>query len=225
MGIGMVWVTVLTLALSSSIDNFGVGISYGIRGIRLSFLSNFIISVIAFVFSEVGIVSGQYLSHVLPGMLSNLIGALFLIVIGLRIVLLTIPKKKKKAPPEEAPEALTVVTASSDKNANYKDYLSQPEQADLDHSGDIGFFEAIVLGIAVSINSLTNGIGAGLIGLSPFAISLSAAIFSFLALWWGCLVGKKVAGIRIGSWTLGQFSTVLSGVILLLVGFHAIYTR
>jgi putative sporulation protein YtaF len=213
MGIGMAWVTVLTLALSSSIDNFGVGISYGIRGIRLSFLSNLIIALIAFVFSYVGIVSGQYLSHVLPGMLSNVVGALFLIVIGLRIVLLTIPKKKKNLPTEE------------EKNSKYKDYLSEPEQADLDHSGDIGFFEAIVLGIAVSINSLTNGIGAGLIGLSPLEISFASAIFSFLALWWGGLVGKQVAGIRIGSWTLGQFSTVLSGVILLLVGFHAIYAR
>lgn len=224
MGIGMAWVTVLTLALSSSIDNFGVGISYGIRGIRLSFLSNLIIAVIAFVFSYVGIVSGQYLSHVLPGMLSNVIGALFLIVIGLRIVLLTIPKKKKdlKADAEQA-DAIVIVT--QEKNSKYKDYLSEPEQADLDHSGDISFFEAIVLGIAVSINSLTNGIGAGLIGLSPLEISLASALFSFLALWWGGLLGKKVASVRIGSWTLGQFSTVLSGVILLLVGFHAIYAR
>jgi putative Mn2+ efflux pump MntP len=49
-----VWATVLLLALSSSIDNFGGGITYGIRDIRIGFLANFIISTIALIFSEVG---------------------------------------------------------------------------------------------------------------------------------------------------------------------------
>jgi putative sporulation protein YtaF len=195
------WLTILALALSSSIDNFGVGISYGIRGIRIGFFSNFIISIIAFIFSDAGIFFGHYLSKVLPGMLSTVIGAMFLLIIGLRIILLTVPIKRNER-------------TSSNTIAGY---LSSPEKADLDQSGDIGFFEAIVLGIAVSMNALTNGLGAGLIGLSPFAISLSAAIFSFLAIWLGSVLGRKVSTIRIGSWTIGQFSTVLSGVILLLI--------
>lgn len=208
------WITVLLLALSSSIDNFGVGISYGIRGIRVGFLANFIISIIAFIFSEVGILSGQYISKVFPGTLSNVIGALFLFVIGLRIVLLTIPRKKQQ---QMSPKKL-----SEDETASsaITGYLSSPEKADLDHSGDISFFEAIVLGIAVSMNALTNGLGVGLIGLSPFAISLSAAVFSFFAIWLGVVLGNKVVNVRIGSLTVGQFSTALSGIILLLIALH-----
>lgn len=128
-----------------------------------------------------------------------------------RIVLLTNPGKRKK------------VQLEKDTSLNIFDkYLISPEKADLDHSGDIGFFEAIVLGIAVSMNALTNGLGAGLIGLSPMAISISAAVFSFLAIWLGVPLGKKVANVRIGSWTLGQFSTILSGVILLIIALHAL---
>lgn len=204
------WLTIFALSISSSIDNFGVGISYGIRGIRVGFLANFIISIIAFVFSETGIVFGQYLSKVFPGSLSNVVGSIFLFVIGIRIVLMTIPRKNKKDQVEN-------------KSSNrFNDYLSSPEKADLDQSGDLSIFESIVLGIAVSMNALTNGLGAGLIGLSPMAISLSAALFSYLAIWSGVSLGNKVAHIRIGSWTLGQFSTIISGVILLLIALHAL---
>ena len=203
------WIPVLLLAMSSSIDNFGVGVSYGIRGIQVKFLGNAIISIIAFLFSEIGIIFGQYISKVFPGSMSNIIGALFLFIIGLRIVLLAMPKKKKVNAKKS-----TENEASSN---SVTGYLSSPEKADFDHSGDIGIVESIVLGIAVSLNALTNGLGAGLIGLSPFAVSLSAGIFSFIAIWAGVTLGKKVANVRIGSWTVGQFSTILSGVILVLI--------
>ncbi|MFJ8527464.1 sporulation membrane protein YtaF [Bacillus sp. NPDC094106] len=208
-------ITILLLSLSSSIDNFGVGISYGIRNIRISLLANFIIAIIAFIFSEIGIRFGQYISTVFPGTLSNVIGTLFLFVIGLRIILMAVPRKKKGSQKvlDEDESVSNVITG----------YLKSPEKADLDQSGDISFFEAIVLGIAISMNALTNGLGAGLLKLSPFAISLAAAIFSFLTIWLGVKLGKKVANVRIGSWTIGQFSTALSGLILLLIAAHNLF--
>lgn len=205
------WIIVLSFALSSSIDNFGVGITYGIRQIRVKFFANFIIAAIAFLFSETGILCGKYISKVFPGTLSNIIGAVFIFVIGLRIVLLTIPRKKQKEL-EKIPK---------DKSAaNLSGYLSSPEKADFNQSGNIGFIEAIVLGIAVSMNALTNGLGAGLLGVSPLAISISAAIFSFFSIWLGVKLGNKVANIKIGPWTVGQFSTALSGLILVLIALH-----
>jgi len=206
-----IWITVLFLAFSSSIDNFGVGITYGIRGIKVGLLANLIISIIAFIFSEAGIVSGQYISKVFPGTLSNVIGAFFLLVIGLRIVLLTFPRKDKH----------TIINNDDESVSNIvTNYLSSPEKADVDHSGDISSFEAIILGTAVSMNALTNGLGVGLIGLSPFAISIAASIFSFLAIWLGVLLGKKVANVKIGGWSLGQFSSIISGIILVLIALH-----
>ncbi|MFF3022261.1 sporulation membrane protein YtaF [Gottfriedia sp. NPDC057948] len=206
-----IWITVLFLAFSSSIDNFGVGITYGIRGIKVGLLANLIISIIAFIFSEAGIVSGQYISKVFPGTLSNVIGAFFLLVIGLRIVLLTFPRKDKQ----------TIINNDDESVSNIvTNYLSSPEKADVDHSGDISSFEAIILGTAVSMNALTNGLGVGLIGLSPFAISIAASIFSFLAIWLGVLLGKKVANVKIGGWSLGQFSSIISGIILVLIAIH-----
>ncbi|MFM1653933.1 sporulation membrane protein YtaF [Brevibacillus sp. B_LB10_24] len=210
----MAWLLILGFTISSSIDNLGVGISYGIRGIRIGLLSNLLIAVICFLFSEAGITFGLWLSKVLPGIFPALAGAFLLFIIGLRIILLAVPRKKQASTEGGAEEAPA---------KGFKAILKNPEIADADKSGEIGFGEAIVLGIALSANALTNGLGAGLLGLSPLAISLMAAIGSFVTVWAGVVLGSKVASVRIGSFTLGQFGTLLSGVILLVIAFNALF--
>jgi len=55
----MEWLFILGFALSSSIDNFGVEISYGVRKVRIKWLSNLMIAAICFLFSMVGITFGR----------------------------------------------------------------------------------------------------------------------------------------------------------------------
>jgi len=57
----MEWLFILGFALSSSIDNFGVGISYGVRKVRIKWLSNLLIAAICFLFSMVGIMFGKWI--------------------------------------------------------------------------------------------------------------------------------------------------------------------
>ncbi|MCM3270218.1 sporulation membrane protein YtaF [Paenibacillus elgii] len=210
----MTWLLIVGFAVSSSLDNLGAGISYGIRRIRVGVLSNLIIAMICFTFSESGILFGQWLSEVLPGILPVLISAFIMMVIGLRIVLLAIPRKQS-TPPEEKED-------QSDASS-LKDLLQHPEKADKDKSGSIGVGESVVLGIALSANAVTNGLSAGLMGLSPLAISLTAAQGSFITIWIGVVIGRKVAGVRIGSFTLGQFGTLISGVILLMIACNSLF--
>ncbi|WP_163854722.1 sporulation membrane protein YtaF [Paenibacillus elgii] len=210
----MTWLLIVGFAVSSSLDNLGAGISYGIRRIRVGVLSNLIIAMICFTFSESGILFGQWLSEVLPGILPVLISAFIMMVIGLRIVLLAIPRKQSTPPEEKGDQS----DASS-----LKDLLQHPEKADKDKSGSIGVGESVVLGIALSANAVTNGLSAGLMGLSPLAISLTAAQGSFITIWIGVVIGRKVAGVRIGSFTLGQFGTLISGVILLMIACNSLF--
>jgi len=212
------WLLILGFAVSSSLDNLGVGISYGIRGIRINYLSNLVIAVICFCFSMVGIISGQWLAQVLPGVLPVLIGGLLLFIIGIRIVLLAAPRKKKADGQESREDVLNTEEASG----SLKGILQNPESVDKDKSGSIGFLESIVLGIALAANAVTNGVGAGLMGLSPLAISLTAAFGSYITVWLGVVLGSKLSAVRIGSFTLGQFSTVLSGIIIILIACNTI---
>ena len=103
-----------------------------------------------------------------------------------------------------------------------KGILRNPEAADVDNSGEIGLGEAVILGVALSANALTNGLGAGLLGFSPLAISLTAAIGSFISVWVGVKLGYKLAAVRIGSFTLGEFGTIISGIIILIIAITSI---
>lgn len=208
----MAWLLILGFALSSSIDNLGVGMSYGLRKIRIGILSNLFIAVICFLFSMGGILSGQWIANLLPGILPTLLATFVLFFIGIRIILLTRPRENEGENSREGKE----------ETGRIEGILKHPERADRDRSGEIGLGEAALLGMALSANALTNGLSAGLIGLSPVVISLTAAIGSFLTLWLGVAIGRKVTEIRIGSFTIGQFSTVLSGVIIILIAINAL---
>ena len=214
MAIRTVWLIILAFAISSSIDNLGVGISYGIRKINVRMGPNFMIAVICFLFSMAGISFGLWLSNIFPGMLPVIFGAFLLFVIGIRIILLAAPRNNTTSKGNEKHKEQT---------KTLKGLLRNPESAYADQSGDIGWGEAVILGVALSANALTNGLGAGLLGLSPLVISITAAIGSFISVWAGVKLGAKLANVRIGSFTVGQFGTVISGAIILVIALTAFF--
>lgn len=206
----MKWLIILAFTFSSSIDNLGVGLSYGVRKINVAFGKNLLIAIICFLMSMGGITFGVWLSTILPGMLPVIIGALLLFIIGIRIILLAKPQNEMDSNNEMQP-------------TNAQDILRNPEEAHFKKSGEIGWGESVLLGVALSANALTNGVGAGLLGLSPLIISITAAIGSFITVWMGVKLGSKVADVRVGTFTVGQFGTIISGVILLIIAFLAFF--
>jgi len=204
------WLIILAFTFSSSIDNLGVGLSYGVRKINVAFGKNLLIAIICFLMSMGGITFGVWLSTILPGMLPVIIGALLLFIIGIRIILLAKPQNEMDGNNDMQPK-------------NVQDILRNPEEAHFKKSGEIGWGESVLLGVALSANALTNGVGAGLLGLSPLIISITAAIGSFITVWMGVKLGSKVADVRVGTFTVGQFGTIISGVILLIIAFLAFF--
>lgn len=200
----MTWFMIVAFAVSSSIDNLGVGLSYGVQKVHIQMLQNLLIAVICFLFSMGGIYVGIWVFTIIPGILPVLLGATLLFLIGLRIILLTKSSSNTTAKVEE-------------QSSNLKSILKNPEIVGENPMKKIGWIESIVLGIALSSNALTNGIGAGLLGLSPLAISITAAVGSFISVWFGMKIGHRVANIKIGSFTIGQFGTIISGAILVMI--------
>ncbi|PIC78696.1 sporulation membrane protein YtaF [Sporosarcina sp. P18a] len=191
----MTWLLIAGFAVSSSIDNFGVGLSYGVQQVRIPFTSNAFIAAICFIFSLIGIVAGAWLAEMLPGILPDLIAFAVLSIIGIRIMIIAFRQPRK----------------------HQANVFSEPEKMDFDGSSHISVGEALLLGIALSANALTNGVGAGLLTLSPIAIALSAAVGSYITLSIGVGLGARLAGVRIGKMSVGQFGTFMSGVIILLI--------
>ncbi|WP_153733451.1 sporulation membrane protein YtaF [Sporosarcina obsidiansis] len=191
----MTWLLIAGFAISSSIDNFGVGLSYGVQRVRIPALSNLLIAVICFIFSLLGIVSGTWMAELLPGILPDLVAFVVLSIIGIRIMVIALRQQKKRQ----------------------VGVLGEPEKMDFDGSAHISLGEALLLGVALSANALTNGVGAGLLELSALAIALSAAVGSYLTLWIGVVLGARLTDLRIGRMTLGQFGTFMSGAIILVI--------
>lgn len=203
----MNWLIIIALTVSSSIDNLGVGVSYGIRKVNIRLDKNILIAVICFFFSMAGISFGLWIASILPGVLPVVMGALLLFIIGIRIMLMAKPQKKQ----------------SGDKEAG-KSVGGIPVEPEVTNQlSDIGWGESVILGIALSANALTNGVGAGLLGLSPLLISFLAAAGSFITVWAGVRLGSRLANIRIGSYTIGQFGNLLSGAIIIVIAFMAFY--
>lgn len=206
----MAWMIILAFAVSSSIDNLAIGVTYGVRNIQIGLKQNSLMATICFLMSMMSISLGVWLSTILPGILPVIAGAFLLIVIGIRIILLAAPPPKIIINDDiyEAEKSLTGI-------------LRNPEKGDVNQSGDIGWGEAFFLGIALSANALTNGFGAGLLGFSPLAISLTAAIGSFISVKAGIKLGHKLSKVRIGKFTVGQFGVVLSGAIIIVIAITA----
>lgn len=207
----MVWIFILAFAVSSSIDNLAIGITYGIRNIRIGLRENSLMAFICFLMSMMSISLGVWLSTVLPGILPVVAGAFLLIVIGIRIILLAAPRK------------IVLNDRVTEEDKTLTGILRNPDKADVNQSGDIGWGEAFFLGIALSANALTNGFGAGLLGYSPLAISLTAAIGSFISVIAGVKLGHKLSKVRIGKFSVGQFGVVLSGAIIIVIAITAFF--
>ncbi len=196
------------IALVNNLDNIGVRIAYSLRGIKITTFKNLWISVITFFISASAAFSGELMSRLFSKHFSSVISMALLTVIGLWIIVEPYIKKKNDESNKEAHEA--------DSKSIWHVFLN-PEHADMDNSKDIDFKEATVLGIALSINNIGGGLGAGLIGLNSWLVGLFSAVISFLALWAGNYVTEFFM-----KWKLGNAATIMAGVVLIAIGIEQV---
>lgn len=203
--------TILTsvlIAIAANLDNLGVGIAYGIQKIRISYYANFIIAIISFLATFLSAVIGEIISYYLSKQLASIIGAILLLGVGAWIFIQPIiPTAKNK------PITINVQLCQRKSYIAPTEILRCPKHADIDNSHDIGTWEAIILGIALSINALAGGFDAGSVGISSLVEAILVGTFSFLTIIIGCHFGKRYVANQ-----LGKYATLVSGVLLIIIG-------
>lgn len=197
----------LTLGIALSIDSFGTGLVYGLKKMKIPYLSIFIISLCTASALFASTLAGQLIQRMLTPEWASRIGGIILVLIGLFIVLEFIWKEA-----DHHTEKMMLNWEISSLGVVVQ-ILRKPMQADLDRSGTVTGFEAFVLGFALSIDALGAGIGAAMLGFSPFYLALSAACMSFIFLVIGLKVGSVFSQIR---W-VKQIS-ILPGLLLIIIG-------
>lgn len=208
---------ILLLALSCNIDNIGVGMSYGTRRIKIPFASNLLIAVITGTGTMLSMLAGGIISNYLSPITASRVGSLIIISAGIWILLQEIirPVHKENYTQQEP------VRAEINKEnimGKLSRIMENPVHADSDFSGHISLKEGLLLGLALMLNNLANGLGAGMAGLNPFATTGFVVLLSLMTIWCGLNFGHRYAS----RW-LGDLAVPLSGIILIFVGIFEIF--
>lgn len=204
-------INIIALALSLSIDSFGIGMSYGMRKIKVPFSAAVILSVMAFSFSGLSILAGSILLKILPPLAAKLIGVSILMFMGVWIIIQGFRKKSPDVPKEDK-TILNLIIKSLGITIKI---IRTPESCDMNHSSEIEPSEALYLGFALSIDSIGAGIGTAIIGLNTMLMPFCVALFQLLFLFGGLEAGKKLILTKINN----KLCIIISGGILICVGF------
>jgi putative Mn2+ efflux pump MntP len=227
------------LALAVSLDGFGVGVMYGLRKIRIPFVSIVIISICSGLVIFASMQIGVYIAKFLSKSVASATGAVILIGIGLWAIVqmwrqrpgndsskarADAESKDGEAEPGHAaaepnePLALTggirtVLRIEMKRLGLVIEILRTPSLADVDRSGYISSSEAVLLGAALSLDAFGAGIGAAFIGFAPLMTAAIIALASGLFITTGLRIGLTYADTR---WL--QRLSVLPGCILIAMG-------
>lgn len=197
----MEFLSILILAAAVSLDSFGIGITYGLRRMKIGSLSLLVIVFCTAVTLAVAMWIGQEISEHLSPLLARIIGGLILIGLGGYAVYTNFRSRQSFTTlnSQDSIRAMQLQNPAEDSASLQQSWLHKlgevghilqsPLEADFDHSGRISADEALILGIAVSMDSFVAGIGAGLMGYSFWMTLLIVALMSGLLIVLGTQVG------------------------------------
>ncbi|SFR68937.1 Putative Mn2+ efflux pump MntP [Anaeromicropila populeti] len=174
---------ILIISVSLSIDALGIGISYHLKGVKITKLSRAIIAMMSVIIMYTSLKIGAFLAAVFPETVIQIIGISILVLIGLTFIRNSI---------------------FGDENQIY----------DFDKSKTIDFWEAFILGIALSADAFSAGIAASAIGIGgsimPFTVGFMQIAFLSIG---GILIDKSQLMKKLNRKVCGVFS----GFLLILI--------
>ena len=182
-------INILLLVTALSIDAFVAGFAYGVDKIRIPFVSMAIIGGLSAISLMVSLLPGRGILSELPPGFARFISIALLLVVGfLKLfdgtIKCIIRRKEsvKKQLDFHVFDLRFLLTIYAD-----------PNKADADQGGMLSAKEACSLGIALSIDSIAAGVGAGIAEVPIMIPVLLAFVMGAAAIGTGMLLGNRVA--------------------------------
>lgn len=202
------------LALSVSIDSFGIGITYGLKNTKISTFAKIILFGLSIIITLLSILLGDMLSYVLSTTFSKLIGCILLILMGIWVIYQSLKKKKENM--EKSISSKKKVYQFMVKFLGITiQIIRNPISSDQDNSNNIDWKEAFYLGIALSIDSICVGIGSSMLGFGSIIFPILVATFQLIFLSLGKEIGFKLA---YASSIPDSIWNIVSGILLICIG-------
>ncbi|TCN24470.1 sporulation membrane protein YtaF [Mesobacillus foraminis] len=202
--------SLLLLAFAVSLDSFSVGFTYGLRNVKIPLKSILTVAICSAGVLMIAMTIGHFLERVLPGHWTEKIGGLLLILIG-AWVLYQFFRPERTGQTEDDERILINFEIQS--LGIVINILKKPMSADFDRSGTITGIEAIMLGMALSLDAFGAGIGAAMLGFSAISLAIAASLMSSIFVYGGMKIGILFSGY---SWV--QKLSFLPGLLLIIVG-------
>ncbi len=202
--------SLLALALAVSLDSFGVGLTYGLRKMKLPLRSLLFIAGCSAISILIAMLFGTLIQGYLSPRVAGSLGGMILIFIGAWALYQVFRPAKNT---EKTKEDEVILNFEIKMLGVVIRILRKPMVADIDNSGTITGREAILLGIALSLDAFGAGIGAALIGFSPVGMAISVAVMSALFV----TLGMK-SGFRFSDSVWVKKCSFIPGLLLILLG-------
>ena len=183
----------ILLAISSSIDSLGIGITYGIKNTKISLVGKIILFIISITITYISIFLGNFIQSIFPNFLTRLIGSGILIFMGIYICIQALKN-----------------------NSNSSNVFNNPISSDFDNSKIIDVRESIFLAVALSLDSFCIGVCGSMADINLIYFPILVSIFQIFFLSLGSLLGisiNKLCKLPENIWS------IISGVLLVLIGF------
>lgn len=185
------------IGVVASLDNLAVGLSFGLRKVNIPFNANLIIGLLSGIMSAIFVVFGKYLSSVIS--FANILGALILVTTGLVFIF---------------PNILSGLVGFCRQiflhQSENRLILRKPHESENDI---ISLSQTVIFGIALSLNCISTGLGAGLTGFKPIPVAIWTTVLSILTIKLGNLCARQAIGKGFARWT-----QPISGLILIAIG-------
>lgn len=195
------------LVVAANIDNISAGVALGLKHKRIGARSNLIVAGVGALATLAGLLAAQPAQRFIPdgAIGAAAFGNIVFLCIGVETVLLA-------ALDLLLPPAAQVEFRLSSLGLAVQ-LLRDPSLADVDHSGRIDGGEAATLAVALGLNNLAVGLGAGLTAAPVLPLTLLTGAASFASLALGSRLGR---GLQIG--LSEPLARLLSGLLFIALG-------
>lgn len=182
------FISSILFSFSANLDNIPIGLTYGLKKIHISLFKNIFICIITSIVTFLCMFIGQNISKLFNIKIMNIIGAIFLIFLGIYQIIKKIFLKGK----------------------NHK--LEKKDRRTLIDS-NITIKEMITLIITLLLNNIATGFAASITGVELIPTTVSTFIFGTIFLFIGNNLGK-----RINNDLIINYSEIISSITLILLG-------
>lgn len=193
----MLWLSVVLVAMVSNVDNLAAGIALGFRGTRIASAPNLVIAAVTMAATAGAMISGRAVSHSLTPSVASALGALVIGAIGVWIILASLHIVRRTTP-------------WTKRRDGRRQHDREPLAGELGAETAMSLHEAVALGVALALNNVAAGAGAGLAGVSPLATTVLAGGLSLI-----CVGGGSRVGLPLGRLVASRRASLISGAILL----------